>query len=218
MYKILLKTAGFLIIPFTSFANQRCDSFKSDPEIITSINYATPVYKSVSKDKIMLITELKNPLQTMGVTVADFSIGFSMSVDRNLVADGYCMNVNSIKFDIGYNSLDVLIDEKYRSHTCQYEEIKKHEQEHVKIYQNELKYYGKLIVDEIKILFENMPAFFMPYNATELQITKKIDKMLKNDVKLNLLKNRLERAILDKNIAHDSDEEYLRVKNSCSSW
>ena len=39
MYKILLKTAGFLIIPFTSFANQRCDSFKSEPEIITSINY-----------------------------------------------------------------------------------------------------------------------------------------------------------------------------------
>ena len=213
----LLKIAGILLTSTPIYASE-CQQYNTPPKITTTINYSIPTYTSIAKEQITSITGLQNPLQTMGLTIADFQIQFSLLVDKNPSPNGICVNINSIDFDIGYNSINVLIDDKYKPLSCQYEEIKKHEQEHVKIYQNELKYYGKLIVEEIKILLENTPSFLMPVNTTELQITKKIDKILKGDDKLNILKSRLEQAITTKNSAHDSEEEYLRVKNSCSDW
>ncbi|MGN0929127.1 MAG: hypothetical protein ACI4N3_00615 [Alphaproteobacteria bacterium] len=213
-----IKIALFLLTSTPTFAYSECDQFKTTPKITTTINYGTPSYTLVPKEAIIAVSGLKNPLRTMGLTIADFQIQYSITIDKNPTPNGICVNINTIDFNIGYNSLDVIIDEKYKENTCQYNEIKKHEQGHINIYQEELKYYGKLITDEMKILIENLKPFLTSSDTTKTKINKKIDILLKNDEKLNILKNRLEQAIIDKNLAHDSDEEYIRIKNSCSSW
>lgn len=211
----------FAIITLLSaktFASSECDQFKTTPKITTTINYGTPSYTLVPKEAIISVSGLKNPLRTMGLTIADFQIQYSITIDKNSTPNGICVNINTIDFNIGYNSLDIIIDEKYKENSCQYNEIKKHEEGHIKIYQEELKYYGKLITEEMKILMENLKPFLTSSDATKTKINKKIDNLLKNDEKLKILKNRLEQAIIDKNLAHDSDEEYIRIKNSCTSW
>ena len=220
--KLILK---FLLIPATisvlsgkASGSSVCSKFKTTPKITTTINYGTPTYTLVPKNKITTIAGLKNPLRTMGLTIADFQIQFSLGIDKHEVENGLCININTINFDIGYNSLDVIIDEKYNTNSCQYKTIKRHEQEHIRIYQNELKYYGKLITDEMKILMENLEPFYLSNGASENKINKKIDHILNSDEKLNILKSRLKQALIEKNIAHDSQSEYIRIKNSCTSW
>ena len=213
-----IKIALFLLTSTPTLASSECNQFKIAPKITTTINYGTPTYTLIPKEAITSVSGLKNPLRTMGLTIADFQIQFSLNINKHPTPNGICVNIDTINFDIGYKSLDVLIDEKYKENSCQYNEIKKHEDGHIKIYQEELKYYGKLITDEMKILVENIEPFLLPSNSKDNKINKKIDSMLKNDEKLNILKSRLQQAITDKNIAHDSDEEYIRIKNSCPSW
>ena len=213
-----IKIALFLLTSTPTLASSECNQFKITPKITTTINYGTPTYTLIPKEAITSVSGLKNPLRTMGLTIADFQIQFSLNINKHPTPNGICVNIDTINFDIGYKSLDVLIDEKYKENSCQYNEIKNHEDGHIKIYQEELKYYGKLITDEMKILVENIEPFLLPSNSKDNKINKKIDSMLKNDEKLNILKSRLQQAITDKNIAHDSDEEYIRIKNSCPSW
>lgn len=201
-----------------TFSANVCSKFRTTPKITTTINYGTPTYTLVPKSKITSVSGLKNPLRTMGLTIADFQILFSLGIDKHQIDDGLCININTINFDIGYKSLDVLIDEKYPLNSCQYNAIKKHEQEHIRIYQNELKYYGKLITEEMKILMDNLEPFLLSANASENKINKKIDKILKGDEKLNILKTRFKQSLIEKNLAHDSQSEYITIKNSCASW
>lgn len=201
-----------------SFANNELCPQYPLPEIITTINYGTPNYISTPKQNIIKITGLKNPLNTMGLTIANFSIGYSINFSTNKINDGYCINISKINFEIGYKDLKVLIDDKYEKDTCEYDAIKKHEKTHVKIYQNELKYYAKLIIEELKYLLETNHSFYINIIKNEKELRKNIDIMINNNENIKLLKQRLLKTIITKNQKYDSKEEYIKVKESCNDW
>ena len=121
-----IKITLFLLTSTPTLASSECNQFKITPKITTTINYGTPTYTLIPKEAITSVSGLKNPLRTMGLTIADFQIQFSLNINKHPTPNGICVNIDTINFDIGYKSLDVLIDEKYKENSCQYNEIKKH--------------------------------------------------------------------------------------------
>lgn len=213
-----LKITGFLLFSTNVYANDICERFYKEPKITTDIKYGDVEYKSVSRFEISKFKNLKNPNATLGLTYADFSIGYDFGFEKYKIDDGVCAILSSINFSIGYKNLDVLIDDKYQEGTCEYNAIKEHEQGHIKIYRQELKYYGNLILDELKRIAGDVGPIFFNGPVSGKKIGNKIQKMVFESDNIKLLKLKLEDALMDKNQSYDNKEEYARVKGICKGW
>ena len=214
----ILKITGFLCFSFPVYANEICERFYKEPVISTRINYGNVVFESVPKATILSFEKLKHPESTLGLTSADFSIKYDFGFEKYKIDDGVCTIVSSINFTIGYKNIDVLIEDKYEQGSCEYNAIKEHELNHVDIYKNELKYYGNLILDELKHISVDIGPIFFKKGVSGKKIGNKIQKAVFENNNIGILKSKLEKALIDKNNSIDSKEEYTKVKNLCHNW
>ncbi len=214
-----IKITGFLCFSLPCFASSDlCMKFYKKPNIKTTIDYGNVLYKSVSKDEIIKIGKLPNPKKTIGLTVADFKIKYDFDFDRHKVDNGVCVNFSQVNFFVGYENLDVLIDNKYPIDSCEYKAIKNHEKGHIKIYQKELKYYGTLLLEELKNIIENLPPIYFSKVVSEKILFAKLDEIIANNENILVLKNKLESSILNLNKEYDNAVEYQRVNSQCNGW
>ncbi|MDR2099095.1 MAG: hypothetical protein LBO78_03685 [Rickettsiales bacterium] len=217
----LVKTAGFFLAFAWALSAARAAQMSPGRQpVLVSIEYGEPAYKSVSQLEIQSIAGLKNPLRTMGVTVAKLKTTLSPTFAPKPLA-GFphedCYVLSTVDFGIGYESMEVLVDEKYKPGTCEYEAITKHERVHIGIYFDELEYYGRLLDEELKIVKENQAPVCVP-KGNKHKAERKLHNTLKNNERLALLMSRLANSLYEKNQDFDTEEEYLRVRSECSSW
>ncbi len=217
-FKESLKITGFLCFSFPVYANELCERFYKEPIVSTRIDYGKVNFESIPKSKILSFEKLKNPDATLGLTSADFSIKYDFGFEKYKIDEGICTIISSINFTIGYKNIDVLIEDKYEQGSCEYNAIKEHELGHVDIYKNELKYYGNLVLDELKRISADVGPIFFKKNVSGKKIGRKIQKIVFENNNINLLKSKLENALVDKNSFYDSKEEYNRVRNLCQGW
>ena len=213
-----LKIAGFLCFSFPVYANEICDSFYKTPKVSVKIDYGNVAEKSVPRTEILKFKDLKNPDATLGITRADFSIKYDFGFERYKINDGVCAVLSSINFTIGYKNIEVLIDDKYKEDSCEYNAISEHEQGHVGIYKRELKFYGNLILKELKRIAGDVGPMYFSEAVSEKKLGNKIQKMVFGNKNIGILKSKLSKALMDKNKAYDSSDEYTRVKGLCRSW
>ena len=213
-----LKIAGFLCFSYPVYANELCERFYKEPVVSTNINYGNVQYKSVPKSEIMKFEDFKNPEATLGLTRADFSIKYDFGFEKYKVDGGVCTILSNINFSIGYKAIDVLIEDKYEKGSCEYNAIKEHEDGHIDIYRKEIKYYGNLVLDELKRISVDVGPMFFNGKVSGKKIGNKIRKMVFENNNINILKSKLEKALIDKNQMYDSKDEYLRVKGLCKAW
>ena len=214
-----IKITGFLCFSLPCWASSDlCVKFYKKPDVKTTINYGNVVYKSVPREDILKFNKLPNPHKTMGLTVADFKIKYDFDFDRYKVDDGICVNFSQVEFFVGYPNLDVLIDSKYLPGSCEYDAIKSHEKGHIAIYQNELKYYGTLLLEELKQIIENLPPIYFSKFVSEKIVFAKLSEIIENDDNVLVLKNKLESSVLNLNKEYDSEQEYKRVYSLCNNW
>ena len=213
-----LKIAGFLYFSFPVYANELCDSFYKTPKVSTKINYGDVVKKSVPRTEILKFKDLKNPDATLGLTHADFSIKYDFGFERYKISDGVCAILSSINFKIGYKNIEVLIDDKYQNGSCEYNAIDEHEQGHIDIYKRELKFYGNLILKELKRIAGDVGPMYFSEVVSEKKLGNKIQKMVFGNKNIGILKSKLSKALVEKNRTYDSSDEYARVKGLCHSW
>ena len=219
--KFLLKSfkiAGFLCFSSSVLANNICEKFYKKPNISTTINYGNVVYKSIAKEDFLKFDKLINPNKTLGLTVADIEIKYDFDFDRYKVNNGVCVNFSNVNFFVGYKNLDVLIDSKYSKGSCQYNAIKEHEKGHIYIYQKELKYYGNLLLNELRQIILDLPPIYFSKDISQNKIAFKLDEIILNNENIILLKNKLESSILKLNKDYDNEEEYIRVNSLCKNW
>ena len=213
-----LKIAGFLLFSLPVYANELCDHFYKEPKITTKINYGDEVVKSVPKSTILKFNKLKNPNLTLGLTSADFSIKYDFGFERYKINEGVCAILSNINFVIGYKNIEVLIDDKYKPNTCEYNAIKEHEQGHIDIYKSELKYYGNLILKELRRIAGDVGPMFFDEKISEKKLGDKIQKTVFENKNIGIIKSKLAKALINKNKDYDSSEEYSRVKGLCKGW
>lgn len=179
------------------------------PQVFTTINYGNVVYKTVPKADILKISPNH---RVLGLTVADFQIKYDAEFEG---INEQKVSLKKLSLLVGYKNLDVLIDDKYKKNSCEYKAIKEHEKGHVKIYQSELKYYGNMLLTEIKNkIFDNSELL---QNKSKVEIEKNLNDIFNNQQVL-VLKDKLQQVLISKNKEYDSQEEYLRVNKLCSGW
>ena len=214
----IFKITGFLCFSFPVYASNVCDDFYKEPVVKTKVNYGNVTFKSVPKSEILNYEKLKNPMATLGFTLANFSIEYDFDLEKYQVDGGVCLVLSKLNFVIGYKNIDVLIDDKYKQNSCEYNAVKEHEQGHINIYKNELKYYGKLITNELKdIAFYIKPMFFQT-SVSGKKMENEIQNAVFENQNIKLLKNKLKQTLIAENQNYDSSEEYKRVKNLCDGW
>ena len=200
---VFLKSLIFFIF-FVVF-----DVMAGVPEVFTTINYGDVNYKSVSKVEILKIAPNH---RVLGLTAANFRIKYDAEFEGLVETK---VNLKKFSLFIGYENLDVLIDDKYKNNSCEYKAIKEHEKGHVKIYQEELKYYGNMLITEIKNkIFDNIELL---QNKSKIEIEMNLNAIF-NSQSVLVLKDKLQQVLIAKNQEYDSQEEYVRVNKLCSNW
>ncbi len=213
-----LKIAGFLYFSLPVYANELCETFYKEPNVTTQIKYGNVVVKSVPREEISDLKNLKNPKATLGLTKSNFGIKYDFGFGRYKINDGICAILSNINFTIGYKNIDVLIDDKYEEGSCEYNAIKEHELGHVAIYRKELKYYGSLILKELRRIASDVGPMFFDEKISEKKLGNEIQKMVFENRNIKILRSKLEKALIENNNTYDSKEEYQRVKNLCKAW
>ena len=179
------------------------------PQVFTTINYGNVHYKSVLKSDILKIAPNH---RILGLTFANFRMKYDAEFEG---ISEQKVNLKKISLMIGYKNLDVLIDDKYKKNTCEYNAIKEHEKGHVKIYQEELKYYGGMLINTIKNkIFDNSDLL---NDKSKLEIESNLNNIF-NSQEILVLKDKLQQVLISKNQEYDSSEEYLRVNKLCNNW
>jgi hypothetical protein len=172
-------------------------------------------YKSVPTSEILGKAGLEHPAVSFGFTSAKFRNSSSVELAPEARADG-CFSVTRVGIRLGY-SFEILIDEKYKPGSCEYEAAVKHELEHVRIYREELEYYGKLIEEELLISSLNMSEI-CALGLERRGFKEAAKAVIKDDERVNLLLARLDESVREKNASYDSEAEYLRVRSECREW
>ncbi len=194
----------FIYIPFL-FAN-------SDVEVDTVLNYGNLIYRQVPSTEILSLQKNHNVL---GLTIADLKISHKIDLYKNIEGD---FLLKKVTFYVGFDNLSILIDNRYKTNSCEYNAILNHEKGHVKIYQSELKYYGALLLKKLKNLFLDEFSYSLKTYKTKEKLLNDINDLIYKHSDVLLLKTKLEQVLLTKNKQYDSKEEYLRVKKLCNNW
>jgi hypothetical protein len=194
-----------------------CSQFVSEPELTFRFSKPDPMYISVPSDLIRGQDGVKNPLKTMGLTKAEFFISYDFKIRDNAVADGHCLNITKLHFSMGYKSLDVLIDNKYRQGSCEYSAIRDHESVHVKIHMDKLNEYIPKIRDEIRIIGMNLPPLHVP-SVSRREVDRAVREAIMGNERIDTIVQKLKSDLDLFNGVIDTPEEYKHVSGMCRNW
>ena len=223
-----------LLMPGQAFAGSNpCRNHAVTPEITFRILDPEPEYRQVTSEEIRTAAGLRNPSHTLGFTAADFNI-FTAFTSQSFELDpspptpyapyspafnlasssGRCVAITKIEFEIGYASINVLIDDKFRPGACRHTEILKHENVHVGIYRDILRRYAPLVRTELEDMAYSIKPMF-----EERRDTRTIDRIFNENIdknpRLQAIIARMMREIQTRNNEYDSDDEYERLAKAC---
>ena len=194
-----------------------CEFMAGEPGMTFEFLNPRAEFKQAPRSAIGGTAGVKNPLGTRGITKANFGINYAFDIKSASIGQGYCIAISSIDFQMGYRTLEVLIDEKYKPGSCEYNAVRKHEDEHVIIYQDTLATYIPLIRDEVRIAGMNLRPMWVK-NVDKASIDGAINLAVWGNEKISKLVEKMQAEWEEKNALHDSEEEYLAVSAKCKGW
>ena len=150
----------------------------------------------------------------LGLTLAQIGIRPSATfVIRTLRSGRICAFPQSITVEIGYPEFTIWVDRRYRRGTCEYQAILDHEQDHIRIYREQL----RLFIDGFRqkiasVIRQQRPAF-----ATSADIA--VDQV-KNQLfgRILPLRGELQRIADQANSAIDTAASYQAIQDLCRNW
>ncbi|MDR3126030.1 MAG: hypothetical protein LBT92_00145 [Rickettsiales bacterium] len=208
-----LFASALLLFCAPALAGVDCSPYGREPGIRVEIKNPEPRIQSIMAESMQKLP-LDNPRHTLGLTVADFVIGFEFRLESTEVDGGFCTAISDIGFGMGYSGIEVFIDDRVRPGTECHAAVMEHEMEHVGIFRRVLEKYGPLIRKELEIIAMNLDPVFL-----EKTSERAIDGMVSNQVyeseRIRVLTGKMEREKMDLNAAHDSSDEYARIGRIC---
>lgn len=120
------KLLVFFIILFCSpLLADDCIEYKKKP----NIHLNTPEYNINIEQP-----DTEMDLSLHGQVLASMVFGNSISVDIVFIKKGFCISLDKVEMDFGYQDFNVQIDKNYTPGTCAYDAVMKHEQKHIDTY------------------------------------------------------------------------------------
>ncbi len=153
----------------------------------------------------------------LGLTVT--KLGMKMSGKSRAEQVGknkFCVGLSEINFQIGYDKILVLIDKKYLKNSCNYKVIKDHENYHVQVSQQAMRFFQKDIERELREAVKMLRPEEVYSSARAEQIMSKQFKRVEN--KVEPLFAHINKKIAEKNSAIDTPESYRETTKLCPKW
>jgi hypothetical protein len=223
-FKALLAgtTVTLIIISLASpLAAQSCRVPNITPEISFSIiPYKVGLRKGNTRGDLQRIArrhsnaQYKDNWYPLGLTLTSFTYQVSPSVVAYPMTNGrHCVVPTKIDVEMGYPLFEILIDNRYRRGTCQYNAILDHENEHVDLFLDVLKRFTPWL--ESRILTEAgriKPIIVTSPNRAARHFTTILMSKIKSAAK------KLSTATARENARIDTLENYRIIQAQCNKW
>ena len=167
--------------------------------------------KRLARRVVSSTTRQGHPL---GLTVTEFHRAMKTQVSIAPIGKNrFCAVPVKVEVTIGYPEFSVYIDRRYRTGTCQYRQIKIHEQRHVDIYRRNLHHFAPLIRGGLKEAAARLKPVYVKQPAAAANLIQQ--RLLS---KIDGLVDRLQQATDADNGRIDTSNSYGRIQKRCRSW
>lgn len=210
---------ALLSLVFSQKASAFCESMAT--RVYIDMMPGNPTYITTrSRQDFMASSTQKISPNTLGLTLAKLTIQGRPDPIVDVVSENgfMCAGLKTIRFKMGYDTgaIQVFIDKKYPRHSCEYEVIKKHENYHVQVAQQAMKFFKpdveKRIYDSIAQLRPKKVATVEEYQQ---EIERQYQKIIQD---LKPLIQHINEVIAEKNYEIDTPESYRATTELCQNW
>ena len=150
----------------------------------------------------------------IGLTLADLTLDMKVRVKAVPVGERlHCATLTAVDTTLGYDTIRVYIDRKYRPGSCQHRSILNHENLHVGIFRNTAKRFAI----RIKTRLVRAAARMQPVRSHSARVAaKRLRTALQREVQP--LFRELDRTIALANAEWDTPENYRHEQARCPRW
>lgn len=151
-----------------------------------------------------------------GLTSASFTIRYDGTPRIKNENKRACVGIKEVIFYIGVPVFNVYIDRKYKPGTCEYKVIKDHENYHVEVYRQGVKFFQSDIERELKkALNKQKPRYVHSQKEAERVLNEQFKQILKD---VQPLVDHINKKLKEKNEAIDTPESYKATQDLCDNW
>ncbi len=209
-----------ILILLCLFLTQNANAFcpKRPVTINITANPGKVVYNhNYSRNEFSRFSKSPVSPNTLGLTITNLEL--KMNGETYAERQGknkFCVGISKINFEIGYDEILVLIDKKYPTNSCNYKVIKEHENYHVAVSQQAMKFFRQDIEKELREAVDLLQSQVV-YDSTRAQ--QIMDKQFKEiQKKVNPLFAHINKKIAEKNYKIDTPESYRATTKLCPKW
>lgn len=156
-----------------------------------------------------------NP-NTLGLTLTPLQLSMQGKSRAKHEGERVCISLSDIEFFIGYEKITVYIDKKYPTHSCNYKVIKDHEDYHVAVAQEAMRFFRPDIERELKKAVKELRPEYAYSEARAKQITDKQFNQIQQRMKPLL--DHINKKISEKQYVIDTPESYKATTKLCPKW
>ena len=153
----------------------------------------------------------------MGLTVSDLKR--QSSANTQIESDehnNFCVYINELNVEVGYPKIDVYIDKKYRPGSCNYNVVKDHENYHVRVQQEGLKFFAPKIKEAYQIALKKIKPQQAYTQSDAKRIAEGMVQRIEKDVEP--LMDYVQQRLREENAVIDTNEAYIKDSKKCKKW
>jgi hypothetical protein len=150
----------------------------------------------------------------IGLTQTELKFKMNIRVNTMLRPDrSHCASLSAVEASLGYESITIYIDSRYREGSCQYQSVLDHEHLHLAVFRDTLAFYSP----EVERRLGEAAQRIRPISArSPEQAAGKLQKSLQRE--MEPLFNEMNRRLDAENNRLDSEHNYRLEQARCSQW
>lgn len=186
------------------------------PRIIVSASQGKVKYITNMARKDFIAKYPWTPNTTLGLTVAKLSV--QMSGEPRIVTNARhsCVSLKEVSFQIGYDDILVYIHKDYKPGSCQYRVVKEHENYHVSVHRQAMRFFKSDIEKAIRKSVASLKPQVVSSSAEAQRVVNTQFAKIQKDIQP--LIDHINKKIAEKNAAIDTPESYAASSKLCKSW
>lgn len=183
-------------------------------ELTVRIRQGEVVYDhSLSKNAFYKVSPKPIAPNTLGLTLINLKTAMTGKPYLRQEGKAYCVGVDEIIFEMGYDEIKVFIDKKYPVNSCPYRVVMDHENYHAAVAQEGLSFFKKDIEAALKKATQSIRPEVVYSTTRGEQIMKKhINDVLR---KMQPTLRYIDKKLAEKNSAIDTPASYRQSTSLC---
>jgi hypothetical protein len=147
-----------------------------------------------------------------GLTIGRYDLEVTVNTDSMRDGSGYCAQLRAAHVEIGLKQIDVVVDRRFASGSCQREAVLDHEAQHVEVFREAVRYYLPALERALAGTALPLNLHVADRNAARAAYLVPITDSLKP------VFDAINGRARDGNTRLDMPESYAAVFKRCSHW